>query len=53
MKMITCKNSDDATRSYLTEKGLTYKEGSEGDIGVFFILTLNKPIRQAQCPQTL
>jgi len=43
--MITCKNSDDA-RSYFTEKGMTYKDVTEGDIGVLFIL-LNKHVKQA------
>ncbi|MEK4403479.1 hypothetical protein MKZ26_03410 [Sporosarcina sp. FSL K6-6792] len=43
--MITCKNSDDA-RNYFAEKGLTYKDVSEGDIGVLFIL-LNKHVKRA------
>ncbi|MEK5070230.1 hypothetical protein [Sporosarcina sp. FSL K6-1508] len=43
--MIICKNSDDARR-YFTGKSMTYKDVSDGDIGVLFIL-LNKHVKQA------
>lgn len=42
---ITCANSDEA-RAYFKEKGLSYENITEGDIGVLHIL-LNKHVKLA------